>query len=52
MLLAIDAGNSNIKLELFASPICVAHWRLTTDVRSSDEYGAEITNYLIASVSI
>lgn len=31
MLLAIDAGNSNIKMALFDGPELVSQWRLTTD---------------------
>jgi type III pantothenate kinase len=47
MLLAIDAGNSNLKLALFAGRELVGRGRLTTDVaRSSDEYGQEIRELL------
>ena len=47
MLLAIDAGNSNLKLAVFddddEDEDLLAHWRLTTDVqRTRDEYGADI----------
>jgi len=45
MLLAIDAGNSNISLAVFEDETLLANWRLTTDVnRSSDEYGLELRN--------
>jgi type III pantothenate kinase len=43
MLLAIDAGNSNIKIALFEGRELVARSRLTTDVaRTEDEYHQEI----------
>ena len=43
MLLAIDAGNSNITLAVFEEDDLLAHWRLTTDIRRTrDEYGAEV----------
>lgn len=43
MLLAIDAGNSNITLAVFAEEDLVTQWRLITDVqRTRDEYGSEI----------
>ena len=43
MLLAIDAGNTNITLGLFRDEDLVAQWRLVTDrEKSSDEYGAEL----------
>ena len=45
MLLAIDAGNTNIKLGVFQGPELLANWRLATDTaRSADEYGVEIRN--------
>ena len=43
MLLAIDAGNTNITLGLFREQELIAHWRLLTDrKRSGDEYEAEV----------
>lgn len=47
MLLAIDAGNSNLKLAVFADEDededLLAHWRLTSSVqRTRDEYGADV----------
>src|SRR6185369_8183940 len=43
MLLAIDAGNSNLKLAVFEDEHMLVHWRLTTNVqRSRDEYGSDI----------
>jgi len=43
MLLAIDAGNSNITLAVFESEDLRAQWRLTTDVqRTRDEYGSDV----------
>jgi type III pantothenate kinase len=45
MLLAIDAGNSNVTLAVYDGEQLLALWRLTTDVaRTSDEYGAELRN--------
>ena len=45
MLLAIDAGNTNITLAVFDQDRRVIHWRLRTDTgRTSDEYGAELRN--------
>ena len=43
MLLAIDAGNSNITLAVFKGEELLAHWRLTTNAKStSDEYGSAV----------
>jgi type III pantothenate kinase len=43
MLLAIDAGNTNITLGLFRDEELISEWRLLTDrERSSDEYGADV----------
>lgn len=43
MLLAIDAGNTNVTLGVFREAELVVQWRLTTDRdRSSDEYGAQL----------
>jgi type III pantothenate kinase len=43
MLLAIDAGNTNITLGLFRDEELICEWRLLTDrERSSDEYGADL----------
>ena len=43
MLLAIDAGNTNITLGLFRDEELISEWRLLTDrERSSDEYGADL----------
>jgi len=43
MLLAIDAGNTNITLGLFRGEELIAQWRLLTDrERSSDEYEVEV----------
>ncbi|HJT65619.1 MAG TPA: type III pantothenate kinase [Pyrinomonadaceae bacterium] len=43
MLLAIDAGNSNLKLAVFEDEELLAHWRLTTGVqRTRDEYGSDV----------
>ncbi len=44
MLLAIDAGNTNVKLGVFDGPQLVANWRLTNNLllRSLDEYGIEL----------
>jgi type III pantothenate kinase len=47
MLLAIDAGNTNVKMGVFRGSDLLAQWRLITDHdRSSDEYGAEVRNHL------
>ena len=43
MLLAIDAGNTNITLGLFREQELIAQWRLLTDrERSADEYEADV----------
>ena len=43
MLLAIDAGNTNISLGVFRGAELIAHWRLTTERRRTfDEYGASV----------
>ena len=45
MLLAIDAGNSNITLAVFYGEQLQVHWRLATNVaRTSDDYGAALRN--------
>jgi type III pantothenate kinase len=47
MLLAIDVGNSSLKLGLFSGEELVGTWRMATDQRrSSDEYGVLITGML------
>jgi type III pantothenate kinase len=43
MLLAIDAGNTNITLGVFCEQELIAQWRLPTDrKRSAEEYGADV----------
>jgi type III pantothenate kinase len=43
MLLAIDAGNTNVKLGVFQGPQLLASWRLITDdQRPADEYAVEL----------
>ena len=43
MLLAIDAGNTNITLGLFREQQLIAQWRLLTErERSSAEYGSDV----------
>jgi type III pantothenate kinase len=43
MLLAIDAGNSNITLAVFEDEELRAQWRLTTNTaRTSDDYGSAV----------
>ena len=43
MLLAIDAGKTNIKLGLFQGAELLANWRLATDrSRTADEYGNDV----------
>lgn len=43
MLLAIDAGNTNITLGLFRDEELIAQWRLLTErERSADEYEADV----------
>jgi type III pantothenate kinase len=43
MLLAIDAGNSNVTLAVFKGDELLVHWRLATDVaRTSDQYGVDL----------
>jgi type III pantothenate kinase len=45
MLLAIDAGNTNITLGVFHDDKLLAEWRLTTDrLRTPDEYGVQVRN--------
>ena len=45
MLLAIDAGNTNITLGVYQGPALLATWRLMTDrTRAADEYGTEVRN--------
>lgn len=43
MLLAIDAGNTNITFGVFQGNELLASWRLTTDpLRTADEYGSQL----------
>jgi type III pantothenate kinase len=43
MILAIDIGNTNIKLGLWDGDVLQGTWRLTTDyLRSQDEYGLQL----------
>lgn len=45
MLLAIDAGNTNISLGVFQDAELLATWRLATDpLRTADEYGIQLRN--------
>ena len=45
MLLAIDAGNTNITLGIFQGTELLATWRLATDrSRTADEYGIQVRN--------
>jgi type III pantothenate kinase len=45
MLLAIDAGNTNIKLGVFQQQRLLTSWRMPTDAsRSADEYGTQLRN--------
>lgn len=45
MLLAIDAGNTNITLGVFQGPELLATWRLITDrSQTADKYGIEVQN--------
>ena len=42
MLLAIDAGNTNIKLGVYQGPTLRAKWRLIPEYLPGDEYGTEL----------
>ncbi len=47
MLLAVDIGNTNVTVGLFAGPELRATWRLATDLnRMPDEYGIILTGLL------
>lgn len=47
MLLAIDVGNTNLVLGVYAGPELRGHWRLSSDQRrTADEYGAAVTALL------
>ena len=47
MLLAMDVGNSNIKVGLFEEEKLISSFRITTNAdRSSDEYGLLIIHFL------
>src|SRR5438876_397273 len=48
MLLAIDVGNTNVKLGVFDGERMVASWRIrTARERTADEYGAETIELLL-----
>ena len=45
MLLAVDAGNTNITLAVFREKELIAQWRLATEpARTGDEYGVQARN--------
>ena len=47
MLLAIDIGNTNIKLGIFDGDKLKATWNLATGIhRTSDEYGGVVLNLM------
>ena len=47
MLLAIDIGNTNVVWGIYDGPILKAHWRLSTDAKTTpDEYGILFTSLL------
>jgi len=47
MLLAIDIGNTNIKLGIFDGDRLKAVWNLATDIHhTSDEYGGMVLNLM------
>jgi len=47
MLLAIDIGNTNIKLGIFDADKLKATWNLATGIhRTSDEYGGVVLNLM------
>jgi type III pantothenate kinase len=53
MLLAIDAGNSNIKLALFDGANLLAQSRVPSSLtRTSDEYAAELGNFKQLAVQV
>ena len=48
MLLAIDAGNTNVKFALFEGSEIKARWRISTDARrTADEYAVWLNQLLI-----
>jgi type III pantothenate kinase len=48
MLLAIDAGNTNVTLGLFRDADLLAQWRLETErEKTSDEYGVQIRDLFL-----
>jgi type III pantothenate kinase len=52
MLLALDAGNTNVTLGIYRDSALAGHWRLKTDVgRTADEWGILIRN-LFASAGL
>ncbi|MEN3005829.1 type III pantothenate kinase [Dehalobacterium formicoaceticum] len=45
MLLAIDAGNTNIVIGIYQEHTLISHWRVSTDrLRTADEYGIMLRN--------
>jgi len=54
MLLAIDIGNTNIKIGVFAGNTIVAHWRVLTERHKlADEYAVLIRNLFdLASIDV
>lgn len=50
MLLAIDAGNTNITLGLFREQELIAQWRMLTDrERSAADYGADVRKLFMSA---
>jgi type III pantothenate kinase len=47
VILAVDIGNTNLKIGLWDGDLLSTHWRLTTDyLRSIDEYGLQLHGLL------
>jgi len=50
MLLVVDIGNTNVVLGVYQGSALKAHWRLSTDARTtSDEYGILIRNLMTSA---
>ena len=50
MILAIDIGNTNIKVGLFSKDELVHAWRFSVTLRTADEIGAELRMLLMNEI--
>ena len=52
MLLAIDVGNTNIVMGLFAGPELRKDWRIRTDIRTTGDELGMLVHYMLSGIDI